>query len=53
MISRDELEKARPTVDTATTRYLQGKIDRVEYERQIEKERRDDRRSPRETAQGR
>ena len=48
MISRDELRKAHPTVSTATTRYIQGQISRTEYERELEHERREDLRPPKE-----
>jgi hypothetical protein len=46
VISRDDLRKARPDVDSATIRYLRGEITRAEYERQVERERRDERRPP-------
>lgn len=39
MISRDDLLKASPNVETATTRFVRGDIDRAEYERQVERER--------------
>jgi hypothetical protein len=42
MISRDDLEKARPNVDTATIRFVRGEISEAEYQRQVEQERRDE-----------
>lgn len=48
MISRDDLRRARPNVETATTRYVRGDISRTEYERQVERERQQDRQPPRE-----
>lgn len=46
MISRDDLRRARPNVETATTRFLRGEISKVEYERLVEKERELERRPP-------
>lgn len=44
MISRDDLRRAAPEVDTATTRFLRGEINAGEYEVQIEREREAERR---------
>ena len=46
MISRDDLQKARPNVDTATIRYVRGDISKAEYERQVKVERAQERRPP-------
>jgi hypothetical protein len=43
MISRDELRKARPNIETATTRYVEGQLTKAEYEKLVEQERRRDR----------
>jgi hypothetical protein len=53
MINRDELRKARPNVETATTRFVRGEIDRREYEKLVERERQRDKQPPGEqTAKG-
>lgn len=39
MVSREELRKAKPSVVTATTRFVRGEITRSEYEHQVERER--------------
>ena len=44
MVSRDELRRANPNVDTATTRFVRGEITRAEYERQVARERQEERR---------
>ena len=47
MISREELSRATPNVETATIRYVRGDISRSEYEKQVEHERERDQRPPR------
>lgn len=39
MISREELSRAAPNVETATIRYVRGDISHTEYEKQVERER--------------
>lgn len=44
MVSREDLRKARPSVVTATTRFVRGEITQSEYEHQVEREREQERR---------
>ena len=39
MISREELSRAAPNVETATIRYIRGDISHSEYEKEVERER--------------
>lgn len=38
-INRDDLRRAGPNVETATTRYVRGEISKEEYERLVKQER--------------
>lgn len=40
MITREQLRRAKPSIDTATYRYIKGDISREEYERRVAEERR-------------
>ena len=42
MISREELSRAAPNVETATIRYIRGDISHSEYQKQVEREREQD-----------
>lgn len=42
MISREELSRAAPNVETATIRYIRGDISHSEYEKEVEREREQD-----------
>lgn len=42
MISREELSRAAPNVETATIRYIRGDISHSEYQKQVEREREKD-----------
>jgi hypothetical protein len=44
MISREELSRAAPNVNSATIRYVRGDINRKEYEKLVKREREQDRR---------
>lgn len=39
MISREELSRAAPNVETATIRYIRGDISHSEYEKEVARER--------------
>jgi hypothetical protein len=50
VISREQLRQASPQVETATTKYVKGEISRVEYEKQVQGEREQDRKPPAESS---
>lgn len=46
MLTREQLKRLKPSVETATARYVRGDISRAEYERDVAEERKAERKPP-------